>query len=359
MKKTLFLLAFILPVCSVLVAQTPTPVVPAASDQNYYLILSTGNNNHATVDQQNPDNWARILQPGSGNSATVKQINYNTDVDNVIGKVYQEGNNNKARITQEYDGTLGPLGVMEARINQTGNGNRATQEQGPGNKTGEMLAVTNQSGNGNAGHQEQHGYYNNEFILQEGNSNVGRQLQENGVMGSNTVILQPGSGNKAYQNQTGSGTALNAFTLQEGNGNKSTQNQTGWVNLAVVNQQGNTSRARQDQAGPLNLARIRQNTSANVATQSQDNTGGNHTAGYPAANVASILQEGGNGNVAHQVQTSVSTPLPWEANYGIIHQDGGGNKAWQTQDGGNNLGYVIQVGNGNVAHASQSQTITP
>lgn len=223
-----------------------------------------------------------------------------------------------------------------------------------------MLAVTNQTGNNNVGKQEQHGYKNNEFIDQIGNGNTAKQFQGNGLMGSNAIAWQNGNNNKAFQTQT-SGTAQNALAIQTGNGNKATQNQDGWVNLAVTFQPGSNNVAQQDQAGPLNLAGIWQETNGNVAKQSQDNTGGDHTSGYPAANSAGILQVGGNGNKAFQTQSSVSVAPPpaWEPNAGLIIQNGANNSAWQTQDGGNNLGAVFQVGNGNVAHASQSQVITP
>jgi len=361
MKKTFFLLAFILPVCSML-AQPPTPVMPVVSDGNDAKILSIGSENNASADQQGIDNFSRILQTNDGNSAVVQQINPKTHPSNeIVSRVYQPGARNKAFVTQVHDGTLGDLGYITARIVQSGDDNKATQLQGPGNKTGNLLAVTRQGGDLNVAKQEQHGYRNNEFIKQEGNSNVGMQLQENGVMGSNTVILQPGEGNKAYQNQTGSGTNLKALTIQEGNGNKSTQNQTGWVNNALVRQTGSTSVAQQDQVGKLNYASIKQTSGGNVAKQSQDNTGSFNAGfaeGYPAANTALILQEGGDGNIAHQTQTiHVSSAYPWDANWGRIHQEGGGNKAYQTQDGGNNLGIVNQVGIGNVAHVSQSQSI--
>ena len=366
MKKTLFLLAFILPVCSLVLGQTiPTPVVPSAADQNFLEIESVGLNNVAKVDQQGKDNWATVDQAGIGNRAIVNQINHNTknatnptNADNIISTVNQTGNNNKAFVTQEHDGTMGPLGVMTSDIDQVGNGNKATHIQGPGSKTGVMLAVAEQTGLNNTAHQEQHGYRNQEFVIQNGNNNVGRQFQGNNLMGSNAVILQPAHNNRASQTQL-SGTAQNALILQEGNGNKATQNQEGWVNLALTHQPGHNNVASQEQAGPLNLAAIRQVTNGNVARQSQDNTGGHHyghTYGYPTSNVAAILQEGGHGNKARQAQSSVSTAPPpmWEPNLGAIYQNGFNNTATQTQDGGNNLGLVIQVGNGNVAHASQS-----
>jgi len=197
MKKTFFLLALILPVCSLLAQTIPTPVMPDADDQNYLMITSDGSNNVANVDQQGKDNWSTVFQDGNSNKAVVKQINHNTtnalnpdNYDNVVSTVTQLGNGNRAKVTQEHDGTLGPLGVMTANILQDGNNNRATQKQGPGNKTGVMMADIFQDGNGNKANQEQGGYLNNEFITQVGNSNVAKQFQGNGLMGSNALILQ-------------------------------------------------------------------------------------------------------------------------------------------------------------------------
>ncbi len=366
MKKTFFLLAFILPVCSVL-AQ-PYPFTPGTVDDNLAVIRTTGDNNVASADQQGDDNVSFIKQTNDGNKAIVTQINPNSDdADNIFSRVKQSGKNNKAFVTQEHHIGTVKHGTLVALINQSGNDNKATQVQGPGSKTGyKTYARINQSGNGNVANQQQLGYRNDMIIKQAGNDGVAKQSQDNGVMGSLALINQAkgGKGNKAYQTQTSAspdwGTSLVALSHQSGDNNKSTQNQQGWVNRAKVNQSGNKNVARQDQVGVLNLATIKQRSNGNTAKQNQSNVGGyHHSPAYVAANVANILQEGGKDNVAHQTQTFVS-PSPTihiTGNWGNIYQNGKENKAFQTQDGGNNIGIVIQNGNGNTAHVSQNQSV--
>jgi hypothetical protein len=361
MRKTFFLLAFILPVCSLVAQTNPNSFTPGTLDDNVSKIKSIGEDNIAKADQQGWDNISIIKQlEAKGNKAVVTQINHNEHVDNnIFSKVKQTGDHNKAFVTQEHNGTL-KNGLMEAYIKQTGDHNKATQIQGPGNKTGsETFAKIKQTGDGNVARQEQGGYKVNMFIRQHGDDGVAKQTQGNGVMGSLAKIYQaPGTKeNKAYQTQT-SGTALEAVSKQTGDKNKSTQNQEGWVMLAKVKQSGNKNTARQDQTGKLNLALIDQESNGNKAKQDQSYDGVN-LPGYRAANDAYILQEGGKENVAHQTQTfsQGNTDTGLIGNWGRIYQDGKQNRAYQTQDGGSNIGTVIQTGEGNVAHVSQSQSV--
>ncbi len=65
MKKTILLLALILPVCS-LVAQPPVSSLPIHG-LNESLVLQGGNSNDATVAQTGIDNYSLILAGNGGN----------------------------------------------------------------------------------------------------------------------------------------------------------------------------------------------------------------------------------------------------------------------------------------------------
>jgi hypothetical protein len=365
MRKAFFLLAFILPVCSLLAQTNPTSLIPGTGDDNVSMIKSSiGNGNSASADQQGWDNLSIIRQlDADGNKAKVTQINHKdipgTEDNFNYSKVKQTGDDNKAFVTQEHNGTS-VHGLLEAYILQAGDDNKATQIQGPGNKTGsETVARIKQTGDDNVARQEQMGYKVTMTIRQYGDDGVAKQTQGNGVDRSQVKIYQADGtkDNKAYQTQT-SGSSLEAVAMQTGSSNKSTQIQDGWVMLAKVKQSGNNNTARQEQDGKLNLALIKQESNGNIAKQNQSYDGDRLT-GYHAANDAYILQTGGKENVAHQTQTVSTDNIDpdFVGNWGRIYQDGKFNEAYQTQDDGHNIGTVIQTGNSNVAHVSQSQSI--
>lgn len=382
MKKTIFLLAFILPICSLL-AQTPIdrPLDLTLEDGNIGIVDQIGTLNTGSIDQQGEDNYSLITQRESGNTATVVQEAADPDANAALSIVNQTGSENTATVTQIHTATpgAGPQGIAEAYVEQSGNGNDATQVQGPDNKLGSAWMLTVQTGDGNTSEQEQNSYYNEAFINQTGKRGIAKQYQDRGLpvgyegATSNLAIIdQGGEENEAYQIQNGH--ANDVYSFQTGKGNYSHQIQgneaaTSWVGLAIVNQTGDKNDADQSQYGSVNNAFITQTSNDNEATQSQTNTGGGVNP-YHAANSAHIVQMGGDGNVAEQEQTIDfntapiggdpydSTPMMYP-NVGHIYQDGNDNEAYQTQTGGYNVGLVIQDGDGNVATVTQSQNVIP
>jgi len=128
MKKTIFLLALILPVCS-LVAQPPA--VSSLPDEgiNHSMIYQDGDDNTADVLQDGLNNWSLIKaddddnthnvdQEGSknysyiyqekGNLADVTQKSKKNKPDNInLSWIYQPGDDNSAYVVQDHNGTDG------------------------------------------------------------------------------------------------------------------------------------------------------------------------------------------------------------------------------------------------------------
>lgn len=381
MKKATILLVFILPICA-LVAQVPIdrPVDLALDDGNIGIVDQVGNGNDASLDQQGEDTYSFIMQRQADNSATVQQTAIDPDANEVLSIVSQTGSRNTATVTQIHTAEwndpdnlyTGPQGLVEAYIFQTGNDNAATQVQGADNKLGQVIMITDQSGNHNIAVQEQNSYYNEAYINQTGKKGVAKQYQDRGLPAgyieatSNLAIIdQGGEENDAYQIQNGH--ANDVYSIQTGKGNYSHQVQgnedaTSWVSFAIVTQSGDGSSADQTQLGSVNYAIINQTSNGNDAMQYQENTGGG-VAPYHASNSAHITQQGGDGNVAEQIQTIEFDPTPdggvpdMYPNVGHIFQNGSDNEAYQTQTGGYNVGIVSQTGTGNVATVTQNQSI--
>ncbi len=148
MKKTIFLLALVLPVCS-MVAQPLVADLPIA-DVNLSTIVQLGNSNAAVVTQDGLNNYSFIESLNGGNGDADVNIvdqdggtNYsfiNQNKDNtaiVVQKsdqllehnvnlswIDQSGKRNWASVTQDHNGTTaGPDQVaLEAYIDQSGNG---------------------------------------------------------------------------------------------------------------------------------------------------------------------------------------------------------------------------------------------
>ena len=410
MKKTIFLLALILPVCS-LVAQPPA--VSSLPDEGIHhsMIYQNGDNNEATVTQDGLTNWSLIKTTDGGNIDVIDQnggTNYSYLYQNKKNQAYvtqtseqekphninlswinQPGKRNVATAVQDHNGsTAGPdKVVLEAYIWQSGNDNTATQLQGPapeGESKG-LWATTVQSGNDNDAYQKQKKDNNRALILQQGDNNGAEQRQDlgnDGASNNHAFIWQSGDDNRtATQVQNGDNNW--AIAIVPGDGNSSNQEQgksdgskLAVRDLAVVYQAGNHNDADQYQYGTENIAASGQWGNKNTSYQKQDGTqnlaisvqtgNGTHAKKQTAyqkqtgtRNLAGILQEGNKGE-AKQIQSNDGA-IFWPPNVAVIYQTGGAdNIAHQTQtrtgDGSGipNLAFAHQDGSDNQSYQTQT-----
>ena len=150
MKKTFFLLALILPVCTV-IAQLPEPATPLPGnvslvnqdgwfnhvtvEQDGAYNLSTVNtlgmfNARSSVDQDGGMNNSTVFQLGLGNEVDVTQVNTEEqdDLENLnFSWITQMGFGNDATVVQDHQpyGQTNAKGTLDAFVLQTGNGNRS------------------------------------------------------------------------------------------------------------------------------------------------------------------------------------------------------------------------------------------
>lgn len=317
MKKTVFLLAFILPVCT-LFAQLPPPVIPLAGnisdvdqdglfnsadvsqngDYNWSTVNTAGvGNGESFVDQTGSMNTSTVLQIGLGNSVDVTQKNdpgQTTDENLNYSWITQFGMGNKATVDQEHvQFGVGPDGTLEAYVLQTGIGNESDQAQ----KGMQDVAIVVQSGIGG------------EAVQKQGNT--------------------PLAGGEAYASYAAIVQLPMAFD----------------------------SKAEQHQTGKWNVAGIIQGEGKHTAQQLQVSRSHVDPSNIPLdlPNVAGIIQVDGSmmfRNTASQAQYYDGTSE--YGNWAGAYQQGGGNMSNQTQVGGNNLSGVSQVGGGNAANVVQT-----
>ncbi len=436
MRKTIFLLALILPVCS-LVAQPPAVSSLPDDGINHSMIYQNGNGNTADVLQDGLTNWSLIktteghnthevdqegrknysyIYQKKGNEAYVTQKNLKDMPNNInLSWINQPGEDNKAYVVQDHNGTDAGVVALEAYIWQSGDDNEATQYQGPapdGEPEG-LWATIVQSGDHNDAFQKQKKDNNHALILQQGNNNGAVQHQDIGndaASDNNAFIWQSGHNNRtATQVQNGTanlaiavvpgnynasnqeqgkpdGTKLAerdlAVVYQDGSRNTANQNQYGTENIAASAQHGDWNVSDQKQVGTQNLAISAQTgngSSSKKQTSLQDQTGSRNVAGilqdgnkgeakqiqsnksalvWPPPNVAVIYQTGGHKNIAHQTQTRTGDGLGIP-NLAFSHQNGSDNESYQTQTGGFNVSGVYQNGDGNFANVVQNAILPP
>ncbi len=409
MKKTIFLLALVLPVCSMvaqpLVGDLPTDdvnlsVIVQVENSNSSVVTQDGLNNYSfihslngenaenIVDQDGGTNYSYVMQ-NKGNSAVVTQQSRQLPEHNVnLSWIDQSGEGNAATVLQQHNGmTAGPaFVVLEAYIDQSGDNNIAGQIQGPapGTETEGLYATIDQSGDLNEAFQKQKKDGNYAEIIQEGDENKAMQYQDLGAEGtvaSNNVAfiwqegdlnqtavqsqngddnwaiaLVPGSSNSSYQEQGKGGTETAernvAVVYQDGDGNDAVQKQIGHENIAGSVQFGDINESTQHQKGEQNIAISVQTGNGTIAdpqTSLQDQTG--------ERNVALVLQDGNTGD-ATQVQVNEGTPM-LPPNVALIIQTGGsGNSAYQSQTIGDpfvipNIAGAYQEGNNNISSQIQ------
>jgi len=319
MKKTVLLLAFILPVCA-LVAQLPAPVIPL--DGNVSAVEQYGNDNHYTLTQDGTRNFAEVLTVGKKNAESVVDQDGEWNTSTVV----QFGDKNYVDVTQENTVATDAQDLNFSYIEQTGNKNDATvvQEHLGGVAPVHprpLVAYTFQPGTGNSSTQ-----------MQKGNIDL-------------AIVVQGGTNGTAIQKQ-----GMNDYGSDEA-----------YASLAIIDQLGsaNASYAEQLQEGSWNSAGIIQGSDKSTAGQLQKSKQSVHLTGIDELpNVAGIIQlEGAAGhknNEAYQVQFFDGTVTTPYGNWAGVYQQGGQNFSVQGQFGGNNASGVIQVGNGN--HSDVTQT---
>ena len=286
MKKTIFILTLLLPVCF-LFAQNNFSDVNTDGDANAYSFVSQSGVgwNNSVVDQD-----------GDLNTVDVTQLNddyiYVAWWDQNNSDIVQDGISNYALVNQIHgthlDAWLG--GNLDADIDQFGNGNQA--------------------------YVRQEGTWNNATIYQDGDNGVAIQHQ-----GKSTYFT------------VGTVTRFNDAVIWQkpdvDGGSRAEQYQEGTQNDAVIWQNSdNGSRA--------------------VQIQVNDKAGYTWPI-FTDLNVAFIHQVDGGNNHAYQVQYYTDLPGPGDAgrNDANVVQTGSGNYSQEVQLGGDNDSDVYQNGSGN------------
>lgn len=210
-------------------------------------IYQTGNDNAASIEQQNATGDAYISQIGNENEANILEVgNFGVAAPAAGIAPYdayasQEGDRNIVNMSIYGDGA-------SAVAIQKGNDNTIYQELGQdvGNKVFKSSAYANQMGNSNVAMQIMEGQgfaggitiqFERERIWQTGDNNYAHQLQTDDILpgGINYAeIRQTGDWNESWQTQ--SGLNNDSRVTQNGNSNWSTTTQFGNDNVAVVQQ---------------------------------------------------------------------------------------------------------------------------
>ena len=317
MKKTVFLLALILPVCA-LVAQLPAPVIPL--DGNLSVVVQMGIDNSYELDQVGTRNYAEVYTMGNKNAESFvdQSGSWNTST------VEQNSNKSWVDVTQKNTAPVNGWDLNFSYIEQTGTKHDATVVQehfayDPPAHPGPLVAYTFQSGSGNSSTQYQKGMIDLAIVVQEGEKGTAIQMQ-----------------------------GMNGFGTE-----------TSFGAVAIIDQVNTSkgSEAVQKQSGAWNVAGILQGSDKSHAGQLQVSDKAGHI-GNPLEmpNVAGIIQMEGfgytKGNEAYQVQYYDGTS-PY-GNWAGALQVGGHNVSYQTQVGGNNASGVVQMGDGNNSDVFQS-----
>lgn len=315
MKKTVFLLALILPVCA-LVAQLPAPVIPL--DGNLSVVVQTGNDNSYELDQVGTRNFAEVYTTGNQNAESFvdQSGSWNTST------VEQNSNKSWVDVTQKNTDPANGWDLNFSYIEQSGAKHDATVLQEHtyiDEHPGPLVAYTFQSGTNNSSTQYQKGMIDLAIVVQEGENGTAIQKQGNNGFGSDLSF----------------------------------------GGLAIIGQVSSSkgSEAEQKQSGAWNVAGILQGSDKSEARQLQVSEKEGHIGSLlEMPNVAGIIQMEGfgytKGNEAYQVQYYDGTS-PY-GNWAGALQVGGHNVSYQTQVGGNNASGVVQMGDGNNSDVFQS-----
>ena len=294
MKKTIFILTLLLPIC-VLFAQYNKSYVDTHGNSNSMSFVAqesaNGGYNMSDVDQLQDGNRVNVAQVNTDPTTGSWWDRNNSDI-------YQDGVGNYAVVGQIH-GTIADAtadtpsgGLLDADIKQLGDGN---------------TAIVSQEGVNNFG-----------TIRQNGNRGVAIQYQ-----------------GKSWYFDAGTPTRYNDAYIWQG-----------------PNVDGG-SRAEQYQEGTQNDAHIWQNSdNASKAVQIQVNDKPTYSYPIQDLNEAFIWQEDGGNNRAYQLQYYTDNGA--ERNYARVHQTGSDNYSQQVQFGGDNKSITNQTGGVNGVHVLQT-----
>ncbi len=277
MKRTIFILTLLLPICFLFAQFNNNSEVISVGDENAESFISQtgtglndsylyqrGDGNSGKVTQTNEflrqgdENWSNVFQKGMDNSATVEQITYHwifAGAGMIIADVDQVGDGNVAEVKQKGLG-------LNATIRQNGNNGVAKQYQGMSvYRRGEKAYLSDayiiqrtQVDQGSVAEQHQVGLQNDAEIDQNSWRSRAEQIQINdkmvlkghrGIRVNQAMIKQTNGGsNVAHQLQYYPSDAVPnvANTLQNGNRNYSEEVQFGGGNNSDVLQRGDGNR---------------------------------------------------------------------------------------------------------------------
>ncbi len=303
MKKTIFILTLLLPVCFLFAQNNVSLIqqygngsdvkVTQEGDLNYSNVYTDGDRNAMSfVSQEGAGiNDSEVGQYGNGNTVDVSQQNLYTKLyDENTSDIYQNGNRNSASVDQVIVVTRAfPLG-------------------------GKLNADVDQNGDGNTADVGQEGLWNNARINQLGNRGIANQYQGTSKFYDGHAYISDA--------RIRQGPRVDEF-----------------------------SRAQQDQVGYQNDAFIIQNSRrGSVALQVQINDV-EAVMGHRGIDVnqAFIEQRGGN-NEAYQLQYYTVRAMPNDAN---VYQRGMGNFSQEVQIGGDNYSDIVQMGDRNKSKVLQ------
>jgi hypothetical protein len=309
MKKTIFILTLLLPVCFLF-----------AQDDNVSDIYQQGNGNFVKVTQVGDENTSDVYTFGNNNE---KSFVYQEGKGENFSKIDQNGGNgNSADVNQLNDYTRNK-DLNESEVFQYGNGNHANVDQ---------IVSKHNNLYPNGGKLDSK-------ITQDGNRNTG-VVDQNGI-GINAKIEQSGNASKAKIFQGTSDYYAGLAYRSDANINQG----------AKVT---NNSKAKIHQVGLQNDARIKQNSgNGSVAEQIQINAKGKITdVNSFDVNNADIEQKKGGANTAYQLQFFNNKGE--EQNRASAYQEGSRNYSQEVQIGGDNWSDVQQIGNNNTSKVYQS-----
>ncbi len=261
-------------------------------------------------------NEAVLTQDGSANKGRIVQLYDRNDA-----VVSQTGSGNISDVAQDSQADLSD--GQEAAVTQSGADNVSVVDQAPnasiaGSDSGRSIATTNQTGNSNRAKQEQRSTavqgQTGETATINQNADYAQAIQVQSGNSSVATINQSGKGTAdaadyAKQRQTGGNhTATATQTRTDGHGsvgNFSFQDQSGWDNIATNVQDGFDNKAQSKQVGNNNKVDITQTGDNNAALTIQM---GNES-------FASTTQSGG-GNMAYAVQQNGQSANISQAGWG-------------------------------------------
>ncbi|MCK5691580.1 MAG: hypothetical protein KAI08_01995 [Bacteroidales bacterium] len=307
MKKTIFILTLLLPVCFLF-----------AQDDNVSDLDQWGNNNDAFVTQTGDLNYSKVYTDGNGNAVSyVNQLGVGEN----YSRAFQDGKGNTVdvdqenRLTKKYD-------LNTSYIKQEGDWNTATVDQvvvrnGRYSLGGTLDSDIRQFGN------------NNDAIVDQEGLWINADIRQNGKEGNANVY----QGKSKYY--VGDAYVSDALIVQG-------------------DQVKKESTAEQHQVGLQNDAYINQNSpNGSMALQVQINTKGVITTHRGIdVNQARIYQSDGGNNAAYQMQ--FYNNVGGDPNIAYAKQQGKDNFSMEVQVGGDNLSNVLQDGDGNYGNVTQN-----